>query len=702
MAVEEIVSQLVADREPLETVAGYVRRVEDPDAMIPEYYTAAHADLIWLLRLDQNVLARSDPEWVNWKGGKAVLLRLALATLASPLKAKSAHSFASVLRLAITSIIIWMWSRSASVRFSSPRNAVVAPCMVVARPSRYTLHIHHYVSTRQAHDALGGRVAEANEKLPNKSFGAHYITEGMLLPSDLRLATVDTKTRDVTLTRATDGPIVDLCGRYYDDYLSKRLEKHGKEAGLIDMKYGYADCALPLVLEHNTPNNAIPLLWAETKGKSTPADQAATAFPEVEAKEDAASSTEEDTPVGIVVTGSRLGEGFRAPTPVLADTAEQLVSTAPTIVEGVQFLPVFRNSTNPRTQSTSSLREQGAAFLNLRGLTPQRTLVLVNGRRYITSGTSGAVDINTVPQDIIDRVEIVTGGASAAYGSDAVAGVVNFILDNDFTGVRVRGQAGISKYGDAGTRGAAISAGTSFAGDRGHVIFSADYLKQDQVGADKVGGGRNWFAKFYGIIPSGTQRVIASPIVWSNATQGGLITTGVLANTQFLPGGVTAPFQTGQFRNANSMIGGGGVPAYVPLISGLDRWSVFGRTDFDLSDTINIWAEGTYAQSVVEANTQYTFINGSAAFTIFNDNAYLPSNVRSAMAAAGQTSFRMGRLMNDFGINQFYARSRAARVTAGFDWDLGADWQVSAYYMYGRNKFNNSYSIQKLRELHER
>ncbi|MEG8221367.1 hypothetical protein [Sphingobium sp. D43FB] len=131
----------------------------------------------------------------------------------------------------------------------------------------YTLHIHHYVSTKQAHDALDERVAEANEKLPNKSFGTTIITEGMLLPGNLRLAKIDTETRAVTLTYPTDGPIVDLCGRYYDDYLSKRLEKHGKEAGLIDMKYGYADCALPLVLEHNTPNNAIPLLWAETEGQ---------------------------------------------------------------------------------------------------------------------------------------------------------------------------------------------------------------------------------------------------------------------------------------------------------------------------------------------------------------------------------------------------------------------------------------------------
>jgi len=131
----------------------------------------------------------------------------------------------------------------------------------------YTLHIHHYVSTKQAHDALDERVTEAKEKLENKSFGEAVITDGMLLPSDFRLATIDKGTRAITLTRTTDGPIVNLCGRCYDDDLFKRLEKHCREAGQTDMKYGYADCALPLILEHNTPNNAIPLLWAETGGK---------------------------------------------------------------------------------------------------------------------------------------------------------------------------------------------------------------------------------------------------------------------------------------------------------------------------------------------------------------------------------------------------------------------------------------------------
>lgn len=131
----------------------------------------------------------------------------------------------------------------------------------------YTLHIHHHVSTTQAHDALVERIAEAKVKLEDKSFGQALITEGMLLPNDLKIATIDKETRVAKPTHETDEPIVELCRRYYDHDLYLRLEAHCREAGQTDMKYGYADCALPLILEHNTPNNSIPILWAETEGK---------------------------------------------------------------------------------------------------------------------------------------------------------------------------------------------------------------------------------------------------------------------------------------------------------------------------------------------------------------------------------------------------------------------------------------------------
>lgn len=119
----------------------------------------------------------------------------------------------------------------------------------------YKLHIHHYVSTDQARLALRERVADASINWGEKSFAEVDITEGCLLPNRLKL------------TQPDDASMLSLCEDYYDDQLYQRLKKHCDEAGQSHMKFGYADCAIPLVLEHNTPNNSLSILWAETSGK---------------------------------------------------------------------------------------------------------------------------------------------------------------------------------------------------------------------------------------------------------------------------------------------------------------------------------------------------------------------------------------------------------------------------------------------------
>jgi hypothetical protein len=134
----------------------------------------------------------------------------------------------------------------------------------------YTLHIHHYISTAQARNALEGRIIEAANKLPDRSYGTAFITEGLKLPGDLRIGAVDATSGTMLAANPSDTPYLGLCETYYDDDLFKRLEKHCREAGQTDMKYGYANCALPLVLEHNTPNNSIPILWADTEGTQGP------------------------------------------------------------------------------------------------------------------------------------------------------------------------------------------------------------------------------------------------------------------------------------------------------------------------------------------------------------------------------------------------------------------------------------------------
>lgn len=119
----------------------------------------------------------------------------------------------------------------------------------------YHLHIHHYISSYQARTALEERIADAEQNWMEKSFGTIDISEGLLLPETAKLEAV------------SDAAILDISKNYYDHALFKRLEKHCREAGQTTMMYGYADCALPVVLDHNTPNNSIPLLWAETLGE---------------------------------------------------------------------------------------------------------------------------------------------------------------------------------------------------------------------------------------------------------------------------------------------------------------------------------------------------------------------------------------------------------------------------------------------------
>ncbi|WP_299165337.1 hypothetical protein [uncultured Tateyamaria sp.] len=130
----------------------------------------------------------------------------------------------------------------------------------------YNLHIHHYVSTHQAQDALAARVSEAERDWKEKTFDSVSITEGTLLPKNLRMGLVPDGEDKMIAADILDASALSLCEKYYDHHLYLRLKVHCDEAGQSNMKYGYANCALPLILEHNTPNNALSLLWAETKG----------------------------------------------------------------------------------------------------------------------------------------------------------------------------------------------------------------------------------------------------------------------------------------------------------------------------------------------------------------------------------------------------------------------------------------------------
>lgn len=388
----------------------------------------------------------------------------------------------------------------------------------------------------------------------------------------------------------------------------------------------------------------------------------------------------------VVVTGTRLGSAMNAPTPVVSSSAEELKAAAPGLIsDALNQLPAFKGSSRSANAGISAVRGNGASLLSLRGLEPQRTLVLLDGRRVVSSSAAGSPDTNLFPQALVTRVEVVTGGASAAYGSDAVAGVVNFILDRNFTGVRLSAQAGTSSRRDGDSELASVAVGTPF-GERGHFLASAEYSNQDEIGPP---GGREWAEAGYAIIqnPSPPPTRLIAPSRVSNATFGGLIVGGPMAGLQFLPGGQLARFATGQAVTATTMVGGDGAVNEYSLTSGVERWTGFARANYELSDAIDVYVEAAYGQSTSDYAVARPSQTGATAYTVFADNAFLSADVRARMAAANITSFRLGRINRDWGFATADSRSRTWRGSAGFEYSLPHDWQLEAYYAHGENDY---------------
>jgi outer membrane receptor protein involved in Fe transport len=191
----------------------------------------------------------------------------------------------------------------------------------------------------------------------------------------------------------------------------------------------------------------------------------------------------------VTVTGSRITrKDYQSNSPIVTVNEELLKSSGPSTMESVlNNMPQFAAI---RPGSTLSPARGGRNSANLRGLGIGRTLVLLDGRRLQPSDLIGTVDLNSIPQALIDNVEVITGGASAAYGSDAIAGVVNFKLKR-FNGLQFDAQYGDSAKGDLGTKEASVTWGQEFADKRGHFQMSAGYLKRDHA----IRGQRDFFIK---------------------------------------------------------------------------------------------------------------------------------------------------------------------------------------------------------------
>jgi len=412
----------------------------------------------------------------------------------------------------------------------------------------------------------------------------------------------------------------------------------------------------------------------------------------------------------IVVTGSRIQGGFTAPTPVTVLGADRVQALSITNVgDALNQLPSFRATTGPATQATNG-GNVGARILDLRGLGAPRTLVLVDGKRFVPSTSQGTVDVNLIPSALVRQTEVVTGGASAAYGSDAVAGVVNFILDRNFTGLKAEAIYGISERGDDESQFFSVAGGAQI-GDRLHITLAGEYENNDGLGDCYT---RDWCATqtlILGNTPAGTGglpgNLIIAGVNTSTVAPGGLINrsynalgqaigtaaTDPLRGITFTPDGTPRDFEYGTLVGSLFMLGGEGtgrnsfISPYRMKVP-VERYSLYGTATYDVSDTIKASLDMSYGKvkGEVIGNVLRDF-NGSLLGFIKRDNPFLPDAIGEAMDDAGAASILLGKADFDLGPARAVAETETYRIIAGLAGELGSRWNWDLSYQYGRTNF---------------
>ena len=424
----------------------------------------------------------------------------------------------------------------------------------------------------------------------------------------------------------------------------------------------------------------------------------------------------------IVVTGSRIArKDYASSTPVVTVTDTALAKTgSPTIDTALKQLPQFVASTG---SSTNSSGNAGQSNIQLRGLGRQRTLVLLDGRRIIPSNSDGSVDINTLPTMLIDNVEIITGGASAVYGSDAIGGVVNIRLKHKFNGLELAGQGGISEKGDAGSYKAGLAGGFNFAGDRGSTVFSAEYVKRDSIVlADRdftLGSNRD------SVLPQGlvslasglpSQAAVDAIFARYGVATGtvrpqnsfGFNTNGSLFSTGLTVQNYLGSRDPSQFTVTPTQVLAEGRP-YRFLQLPLQTYTFFNRTSFDVGADTQIYIQGFYTHN--SGATQLNPLPAPSSATsgiplVPVTNPFIPADLRTLLASRANPTapFALSVRFDALGPRLVKQTNSLGQLVGGIDGKVGiGDWSYSAFGTYGQNdlrvdrtNYNSRAALQSL------
>ena len=419
----------------------------------------------------------------------------------------------------------------------------------------------------------------------------------------------------------------------------------------------------------------------------------------------------------IVVTGSRIASGFNEPNPVLVVGAERLEERgAANVGEALNELPAFRATQTPASSGLAPAAGYvGGRILDLRGLGAVRTLTLVDGKRFVPSTIEATVDTNMIPSVLLSRAEVVTGGASAVYGSDAVSGVVNLILDKRLDGYRFNAQAGISQYGDNQTTKVGAAGGWALS-DTLHVVAGAEYerntgvegcAERDWCKFGLINLGRNpgvtsvpansllsgvypWTADYEGVTtPPSTGA--------NNAYQGRLVPIlRPIDGITFSRDGVPRRYLLGSMANSLFSFGGEsdgpGENVYFdfPIVSPTERRAAAAYLTWEATPSLTFELGANYGHG---EGDHRTVGYRNTALVIQASNPFIPRSadptldIPTILAASGATSFTLGKGFDDVGPAPVHVENDVYRVVAAAEYEISGSWKADAYYQYGRNDY---------------
>lgn len=437
----------------------------------------------------------------------------------------------------------------------------------------------------------------------------------------------------------------------------------------------------------------------------------------------------------VIVTSSatRLTSGFESPKPTTTiDAATIDARGVSNVADIINELPSFVGSL---TQQSTTLNGSftGVNFLNLRNLGTNRVLILIDKRRSVGNALGGGVNLNTIPQMLVKQIEVVTGGASAQWGSDAVSGVINITQDRTLEGGKLQLRYGQSDHSDNEDTSGSFAYGFNFSDGRGHFTIGGDY--QDNTGI-LAQTERDWSARSWGVVgnPNNTgpndgipDRLVIDNVLIGFGTPGGYIPLALgnhpsVSQIHFGPGGEILQYDIGEFPIPSAFgalpfqVGGDGGSLGLPiaLLAPLERKSITGLLDYEISDNLNFFLDLSYAESetVNQIIQPWNFI-GAGPDVIFADNPFIPAELQTIMAENsmdptfpainGVPILLMGRTNEDHGFITDTSTVETRRIATGLQGDVN-NWAWEVYYTHGESEaralgLNNPITAKRLQSV---